>query len=228
MEFTTEREVARAVAYGRLRTDTPVRLVEADGVARWRLASEVAELRPLLGLEPSPEPEPEPKPMPEPERPAPQEIVSPRLGLFDRRVPDAARPDEQKGPTLAAPPRPHRRADDFDAMMVLPMKRYADFTGRSRRKEFWTFYGTQFAIYWFFVGFGNDGTRPGVTITGLIALFLFLPNLALMVRRLHDRDLSGWVALLALIPWVGWIVLLILALFDGVPGRNRYGENPKT
>lgn len=225
MEFTTEREVARAIAFGRLRTDTPVRLVEADGVARWRLASEVAELRPLLGLEPGPEPEP--ALMPEPETPAPQETPSPRRGIFDRRVPDVARPDEQNGPAPAAPPRVRRRADDFDAMMALPLRRYADFSGRSRRKEFWTFYGTQFAIYWFFVGFGNDGTRAGITITGLIALFLLLPNLALLVRRLHDRDLSGWVALLLLIPWVGWIVLLILALFDGVPGRNRYGENPK-
>jgi uncharacterized membrane protein YhaH (DUF805 family) len=60
-----------------------------------------------------------------------------------------------------------------------------------------------------------------------IALALFLPSLALYIRRLHDIGKSGWWVLLILIPIVGIIVLLAWACMDGQQGSNQYGPNPK-
>jgi uncharacterized membrane protein YhaH (DUF805 family) len=235
VEFTTQKEVARAIAQGRLRAVTAVRRVDPDGAARWRLASDMAELRPLFGLEPmpelSPEPEPEPEPEPGPDHaPAIDFAPRPRRPIFDQAPREPAPlPASVPGmPRLVTDPgRTRTRADDFDAMMLLPLKRYAVFKGRARRREFWTFYGTQIALYLCLALFGNDAARGEVTITGLFWLALLIPNIALMVRRLHDRDMSGWIVLLGLIPYVGWIVLMLLALFDGDRGPNRFGEDPK-
>jgi uncharacterized membrane protein YhaH (DUF805 family) len=56
---------------------------------------------------------------------------------------------------------------------------------------------------------------------------MFLPSLAVTVRRLHDTDRSGWWILLNLIPIVGALIVLIFTCLDGTPGDNRFGPNPK-
>ncbi|WP_455430719.1 DUF805 domain-containing protein [Phytohabitans flavus] len=61
----------------------------------------------------------------------------------------------------------------------------------------------------------------------LLNLALFLPGLAVAVRRLHDTDRTGWWVLIALVPIVGFIVLLVFFLMDGTPGPNRFGPSPK-
>ena len=70
----------------------------------------------------------------------------------------------------------------------------------------------------------------GWILIGLLclwALFTFIPNLAVAVRRLHDQDKSGWMILLALIPLVGGIIVLVFMLLDGTRGPNQYGPDPK-
>ncbi len=60
-----------------------------------------------------------------------------------------------------------------------------------------------------------------------VALGLFIPGLAVGVRRMHDQDKSGWWLLIAFIPIIGWIVLLVFYLTDGTRGANQYGPDPK-
>jgi uncharacterized membrane protein YhaH (DUF805 family) len=137
--------------------------------------------------------------------------------------------------------------------MILPYKRYAEFTGRSRRMEYW-----MFALFYTLValalgvlmvlgGFdletltGSATTAPepgplffvGAGLLGLFVLASIIPGIAVTVRRLHDRDMSGWWVLgffvLGLLPYVGWIaslVQLVITVLPGTKGANRFGEDP--
>jgi len=115
---------------------------------------------------------------------------------------------------------------------LIALKKYAVFSGRSRRKEYWYFY--LFYILFIFVLTFIDvmiGTYDAVAEIGLIGgvfvLFMLIPLLATSVRRLHDTDRSGWWLLIALIPLIGAIVILVFTLQDSKPGENQYGSNPK-
>ena len=61
----------------------------------------------------------------------------------------------------------------------------------------------------------------------LIAGALLLPSLALCFRRLHDTDRSAWWALLFLIPFIGWLIIIVFNCQAGTPGENRFGPDPK-
>jgi uncharacterized membrane protein YhaH (DUF805 family) len=104
-------------------------------------------------------------------------------------------------------------------------KNYVNFQGRSRRSAFWFF--ILFNIIVSFVLSLIDSVATGGLLSTLYALAVFLPSLALWVRRLHDTGKSGWWILLLLIPVVGFIVLLIFAVQDSQPGENQFGPNPK-
>ena len=67
----------------------------------------------------------------------------------------------------------------------------------------------------------------GQVIGALVGLALFLPSLALQVRRLHDTDRSGWWVLIGLVPLVGVILLIVWWCQDGTPGDNRFGVDTK-
>lgn len=115
--------------------------------------------------------------------------------------------------------------------MTLPLKRYAVFSGRSRRKEFWMFFlfcvivGVLTAMLDAILGFGWDGYGP---INLLASIALLIPSIAVAVRRLHDTDRSGWWVLLSLIPILGGLALLALCCLDGTLGPNRFGDDPKS
>ena len=122
--------------------------------------------------------------------------------------------------------------------MLEPLRKYATFSGRARRKEYWlwqllvgviatvllwlarpVYYMEGPQIY----DFGNP---LFAMVLGVFALAVMLPSLAVAVRRLHDSDKSGWWILLGL-TGIGGLVLLIFYLLDGTPGRNRFGADPK-
>lgn len=120
------------------------------------------------------------------------------------------------------------------------IKNYVGFSGRARRKEYWMFalfnmifliiacvldnvFGTTFKIH---SVFGSQNLPYGYFYL-LYALVVFLPGLAVAVRRLHDTGKSGWFMFIALIPIVGGIWLLILMCTDSTTGENEYGLNPK-
>jgi len=110
-------------------------------------------------------------------------------------------------------------------------KNYINFQGRARRKAYWMF--VLFNIIAAVIVGAIDNvlglTREGGygPISGLYSLAVFLPGLALAVRRLHDTGRTGWWMLIGLIPVIGWIVLLIFFVTDSQPGSNQYGPNPK-
>jgi uncharacterized membrane protein YhaH (DUF805 family) len=112
------------------------------------------------------------------------------------------------------------------------LKQYADFSGRARRKEYWMFVllNLIFAIVAMILD-NILGLTVGILPYGvfyvLYTLAVFIPGLAVAVRRLHDVGKSGWMILIALIPLIGVIWLLVLMVTDSNPGKNQYGSNPK-
>ncbi|MCF6379479.1 DUF805 domain-containing protein [Nocardioides KLBMP 9356] len=102
--------------------------------------------------------------------------------------------------------------------------KYVDFSGRARRSEYWYF--TLFNIILSVVASFIDAALSSQVVGLLVTLALFLPGLAVSVRRLHDTDRSGWWILIGLIPIVGWIVLIVWYCTDSKPD-NRFGPNPK-
>lgn len=116
--------------------------------------------------------------------------------------------------------------------MKMPLQRYADFTGRSRRMEYWMFVlGLICAsiITTIIDGIlGMGGMIAGVygPLTTLLFLGTLVPSIACVVRRLHDQNKSGWFALLGLIPLAN-LVLLVFMFLEGTKGDNQYGPDPK-
>ncbi|MEK6542638.1 MAG: DUF805 domain-containing protein [Pseudomonadota bacterium] len=115
--------------------------------------------------------------------------------------------------------------------MLMAWKKYADFSGRARRKEYWMFVLGYFimAIIANIVDsvLGMSGMiGPYGPLTALLLLAVIVPSIAAGVRRLHDQDKSGWFMLLGLIPLVG-IVLLVFFCLEGTKGPNQYGPDPK-
>ena len=121
--------------------------------------------------------------------------------------------------------------------MFAPLRRFADFKGRSGRKEYWSWF--LFVMIALFVlmyldtvlGLGGtatgyaEGGSVGFNMTGgvltiIFAIVMFIPGLAVAVRRAHDQDKSGW---FLLIPFYNVIMMFI----EGTRGPNRYGPDPK-
>ncbi len=115
---------------------------------------------------------------------------------------------------------------------LIALKKYATFSGRSRRSEFWYFVLFYLIIFFVlamvdgFTGSFNEDSGVGL-LSGLFTLGLLVPNLAVTVRRLHDTDRSGWWVLISFVPLVGQIVLIVFLAQNGQTGDNRFGPDPK-
>lgn len=127
--------------------------------------------------------------------------------------------------------------NDFIWAVKTCFSKYATFSGRARRKEFWYWYlfTCLTTIAAFLLGCliaiifqeSNIGVAEVFILSnGIWSLIIFLPNLAVTVRRLHDVGHSGWYYLISIIPLVGVILLLIALCTDSVDD-NKYGPNPK-
>jgi uncharacterized membrane protein YhaH (DUF805 family) len=121
-----------------------------------------------------------------------------------------------------------------------PFLRYADFTGRSSRMEYWLFSLFNFIIIIFLAAGFAGSLMANRGLTGMsdsalnfLTIFIFwmvatfIPGLAVTVRRLHDINLSGWFYLVSLIPYIGGLILFVMMLIDGTQGPNTYGPDPK-
>ena len=113
--------------------------------------------------------------------------------------------------------------------MLMPIKRYADFSGRSRRKEYWMF--VLFMVILYFAMFALLSIAAVVDSSGTLALLvslvfmvgflaLIIPSIAVQVRRCHDQGKTGW---LILVPIYGFILMFL----EGDSGPNQYGPDPK-
>ena len=123
--------------------------------------------------------------------------------------------------------------------MIMPLKRFAEFSGRSRRKEYWMFVLLQMlilipvAILAILMGGPVEdpanplGSTAILIVLGVYFLVFFIPGLAVQVRRFHDQDKSGWFILLGFIPYVGSLILLVFMCLEGTRGPNRFGPDPK-
>jgi uncharacterized membrane protein YhaH (DUF805 family) len=113
------------------------------------------------------------------------------------------------------------------------LKKYAQFDGRARRKEYWYFALFNFIVMVvligidFSVGSGSAAMGFGV-LSGIYLLATLIPNLAVSIRRLHDTNRSGWWILIGLIPFIGGIAIIVLMVLEGTAGHNQYGDDPVT
>jgi len=114
---------------------------------------------------------------------------------------------------------------------LMALNKYADFSGRSRRKEYWMFTLFNYIIIAvpYFLMLSGAGTLAliGSGLVAVISLGLVIPSLAVLVRRLHDTNRSGWWFLIAFIPLIGTIVLIVFLCQDSQTGANKWGPNPK-
>lgn len=106
--------------------------------------------------------------------------------------------------------------------VVSCLNKYVQFSGRASRSEYW-YFQLFAALCSILIGVLVGRGGGGDVIGAVVSLVLFLPQLAVGVRRLHDTDRSGWWLLIMLVPLIGAIVLLVLFCLRPTPGRNRFG-----
>lgn len=106
------------------------------------------------------------------------------------------------------------------------LKKYAVFSGRARRKEYWMYMLFNLIAY-VVVAIVDAVLTTAPLLTGIYALAVFLPTLGVTVRRLHDTGRSGWWILLGLIPLIGAIILIVFYATEGDQTDNAHGPNPK-
>jgi uncharacterized membrane protein YhaH (DUF805 family) len=100
---------------------------------------------------------------------------------------------------------------------------YVNFSSRAIRSEYW--YWVLFVILGEIVTAIVDYVIGYQVTTTLFGLAVFLPGLAVTIRRLHDLDRTGWWFLLAFVPIVGWIILIVWYCTEGTKGANRFGPD---
>jgi uncharacterized membrane protein YhaH (DUF805 family) len=119
------------------------------------------------------------------------------------------------------------------------LRKYAQFSGRARRKEYWFFALFNLLVAFvitmlsagavlLFVGRGDTASTLVFVPVALYSFAVLIPTLAVTVRRLHDTGRSGWWYFVVFVPFIGGFLLLILTLMEGTPGPNMYGSNPKS
>ena len=112
--------------------------------------------------------------------------------------------------------------DMINIWKTVVLQRFAKFDGRASRAEFWWFALANIIAY---VILGILVRVSGIFLILYIgyALAVIIPSIAVAIRRLHDTDKSGWFLLIGLIPFVGWIILLVFYIMEGTAGPNNYG-----
>ena len=105
-------------------------------------------------------------------------------------------------------------------------KKFAVFSGRSGRQEFWYFVLFHILAYILLSIVAGLIGKVGATLLSLYALVALAPGMAASVRRLHDTNRSGWWLLIWLVPIVGPIILLVFMAQGSQPNENQYGPAP--
>jgi uncharacterized membrane protein YhaH (DUF805 family) len=116
---------------------------------------------------------------------------------------------------------------NFVAAVQTGFSRYASATGRASRSEYW--YWTLFSLMVGLVASGFDlallSQNQWGPVNTLCSLVLFLPSLAVSLRRLHDINRSGY-WLLIVFTGIGMFLVLYWACVRGTEGDNDYGSDP--
>ncbi len=115
--------------------------------------------------------------------------------------------------------------------------KYATFQGRASRSEYWWFVlafllfallvnKIEGAVFAPMLGFEAFDPAAGNPMSMIVSLALFLPTLAVAIRRLHDIDRSGWWYLIGFVPLIGVLVLIYWYVQPGTAGDNTFGPPP--
>ena len=129
---------------------------------------------------------------------------------------------------------------NFSQSVKSVFSKYATFTGRASRSEYWYFTLFNIIASAVLIGLstiigaaagGSDGAIGGLLV-GYALYFIYflavlLPTLAVTVRRLHDTNNSGWLILIGLVPCIGNVVLVVFMILQGTDGENKYGNIPE-
>ena len=114
------------------------------------------------------------------------------------------------------------------------LRKYADFSGRAVRKEYWMFQLINtiiFAVVGILMVLLTSALHSiGFVFLGILVVYflaIIIPSLAVSFRRLHDTGRSAWWLLIGLVPYIGSLVILVFTVLDSQPGDNAYGPNPK-
>jgi uncharacterized membrane protein YhaH (DUF805 family) len=200
-------EIARLIRSGTIRRDT---MIWYAGMPEWRPAGQVSDFASLFAQSAPPPPSSSAVP--------PMQRSGPAAGAHPGQVPYAPAGQYDPGARMG-----------FGGAIATCFRKYVDFTGRARRSEFWFFYlfYTLVVIVLLIIDITIFGVESGMLpFRWLASLVFFLPWLAVAVRRLHDRDRSGWMLLIYLIPLVGPVLVIIWWCMRGTPGPNRFGPDP--
>ena len=196
-------EIARLIRSGTIRRDT---LIWYAGMPDWCPVGQVDGFASLFARAVPPRP------------PAP-----PPRGSFAE-----AAPSQRMASMAVAYPAHIEPRMGFGQAIATCFRKYVDFTGRARRKEYWYWH----LFYWLaligliVIDVLIATVRGPAVVTFLAILGLFLPTLAGTVRRLHDTDHSGWMMLISWVPIVGPIIFIVLMCKRGTTGPNRFGPDP--
>ena len=112
------------------------------------------------------------------------------------------------------------------AIKTCVMQKYATFSGRAARSEYWYFALATFLLSVAIQLLALATPTVAMVIFTILILGILLPGLGVAIRRLHDIDRSGWWYLIVLVPFVGVILLIYWFVKKGTSGPNRYGEDP--
>ncbi len=118
---------------------------------------------------------------------------------------------------------------NFQQAVQSVFSNYFNFRGRASRSEFWwwrLFVPLGFAVAAVLDLLANTDVLDGAPMRTLFCAAIIIPDIAVVVRRLHDTDSTGWWLLLILIPFVGWVVLIVWWCLEGSKGENRFGTDP--
>jgi uncharacterized membrane protein YhaH (DUF805 family) len=220
----TVEQLEALVGAGVVGNDT---LVWRQGMAEWTTLART-ELASRFRREP---PAPPPMPPQAPPRPAEPPAAVERTRPEPAAAGWGARTSPGPGPGYV----PALAPMGMGAAIAACFSKYATFSGRARRAEFWYFFLFLFVIHAVLSIVAHGAlTSPGdmeayrgvMGLEGLIGLVLLLPMIAVTVRRLHDTDRSGWWWWIQIVPLIGVILLIVFAAERGTPGDNRYGPPP--
>lgn len=113
---------------------------------------------------------------------------------------------------------------DFMTAVKFCFSNYFSIEGRAQRSQYWWF--SLFTIIVYIVGAALDAITQLPIFYMIAALALLAPSICVAIRRLHDKDKSGWWLLVAFIPVLGSLYLLYLFVTRGTDGENRFGPDP--
>jgi len=121
---------------------------------------------------------------------------------------------------------------NFFQAIAICLKKYFTIKGRASRSEYW-FLQLLVTPSFIYVGFMSDPVSTGAVdpspffwVLFVMFIILFIPAITSQIRRFHDRDKSGWFILVNMIPFIGWIFILLMLIEKGTEGKNRFGDYP--